>query len=670
MRARPDLSWGSAVMPTDFLPWVNLLQGTNSTHDFSRGNTLPLIARPWGLHHWTLQTAKTPWTFHPSHRKLQGIRLTHQPSPWIADYGGITVLPFTGEATGELEQQASAYRLETTLLRPTLLRTELLRYGIAVEMTPTVRGALFVFTRQSSSEALRVRFHFDGGYALRWERGSRRLVGASHHHNGGVAGAFGLHLCAEFDTVPERFDSKAHGGSVTFPRDVARVEMRLAGSFIGPEIAEVSLERELRGRDLDTLTREGDSVWNDLLGRIQFDVRDERQARTFYSCLYRTLLFPRFLDEIDARGRVVHYSPYDGLTHAGSLCADHGFWDAYRTNYPLLALAYPDELRAMLGGWLNACREGGWTPKWVSPGHRACMIGTHFAAVAAEAVARGIADWGVEEVYEYLWRDASESSSKATVGRQGLKEYIRLGYVPCDKYPYGVSATLDFAYGDFCVAQVARHLGRHGEADLLLKRARSYRHLFDPAVGFMRGRKASGEWASPFEEFRWGGAYIEGGPWQHVFNVPHDVPGLASLFGGDAGLCRKLDAMLATPARFSIGSYPAEIHEMTEMALAGFGQYAHSNQPVHGFLFLYQLAGQPEKTAYWVRRVAQELYSPDDFPGDEDNGEMSAWYVFACLGLYPACPGTDRYVAFPPLVSGATINGVPVMETRAVANSR
>ena len=655
-------------MPSDLLSCVNLLQGTNSTHDYSRGNTLPLLARPWGLHHWTLQTAKTPWTFHPSHKKLQGIRLTHQPSPWIGDYGSVTILPFTGEVTGELEQQASAYRLEKTLLRPTLLRTELLRYGITIEMTPTVRGALFVFTRQSS-EALRVRFHFDGGYALRWERGSHRLTGASHYHNGGVAKAFGLHLCAEFDTPPERFDAKARGGGVTFPRNVERLEMRLAASFIGPEVAEVSLERELRGRDLATLTRDGDRVWNDLLGRLRFEASDEQQPRTFYSCLYRTLLFPRFLDEVDAQGRVVHYSPYDGSIHAGSLCADHGFWDAYRTIYPLLALVYPDELRSMLGGWLNACREGGWTPKWVSPGPRACMIGTHFDAVAADAVAKGITDWDVEGMYGYLWRDASEPSSKATHGRQGLREYIRLGYVPCDKYPYSVSTTMDYAYDDFCVAQVARHLGKHGDADLLLKRAGSYRHLFDPATGFMRARKATGEFAAPFEEFRWGGAYIEGGPWQHVFNVPHDVPGLASLFGGNPALCRKLDAMLSAPARFSTGSYPAEIHEMTEMALADFGQYAHSNQPVHHFLFLYQLAGQPEKTAYWVRRVARELYSPDDFPGDEDNGEMSAWYIFACLGLYPVCPGVNQYAAFPPHVSAATINGVPVLETRAVMDA-
>jgi len=325
------------------------------------------------------------------------------------------------------------------------------------------------------------------------------------------------------------------------------------------------------------------------------------------------------------------------------------------TLYPLLALVYPDKLKQMLQGWLNACRETGWTPKWASPGPRTCMIGTHFDAVVADAVARGITDWEVAETYEYLRRDAMEVPPDPKFGRAGLVDYIRLGYVPADQFARATAMTLDYAYDDFCVAQVARFLGKTKDAEHLEARALNYSNVFDPSVGFMRGRNANGTWREPFDPFEWGGAFIEGGPWQHTFNVPHDPAGLASLFGGNAGLCRKLDEMLASPPHFSVGNYHYEIHEMTEMAMADFGQYAHSNQPVHHFLFLFSAAGQPQKTAHWVHRVANALYAPDFFPGDEDNGEMAAWYLFACLGLFPSCPGKSQLTKFPPLIPGAFI---------------
>lgn len=640
---------------------VNLLQGTFSTKDFSRGNTLPLLARPWGLHHWTLQTGRSPWTFHGEHAKLQGVRLTHQPSPWMRDYGNLLILPFHGEIQGLIEHQASAYSIAQTELRPHCLRAELLRYGIRLEMAPTERGAVFIFTRQSS-EAIRVRFHFDGDHSMRWNHGDRMVIGASHNHCGGVADPFGLHFVGEFDVVPVGFEKIDNGGILTFPGMVERLELRLTASFISEEIARVSLRRELQGKSLSTVAEEGADIWNELLGRIEIEPRDESQWRTFYSCLYRCLLFPRFLDEVDSDGRTVHYSPYDGRVRDGSLCADSGFWDTYRTLLPLLALAYPEKLRLMLDGWLAACRESGWSPKWPSPGLRDCMIGTHFNVVVADAIAKGITDWNVEEAFQYLWKDATVQSDNGCCGRQGLEDYIRLGYVPCDKFPYGVSSTLDYCYDDFCVARVAQFLGRKNEANIMLTRAQAYRNVFDPSIGFMRGRRADGCWETPFREFRWGGSYIEGGPWQHTFNVPHDPAGLASLFGGQSNLCLKLDTMLATPPRFETGHYGYEIHEMTEMAMVPFGQYAHSNQPVHNFLFLYALSGQPEKTEHWVRRIAGELYSAEHLPGDEDNGEMSAWYIFASLGLYPFCPGTPDYVRFTPLVRSAHIAGRPVSE--------
>ncbi len=633
---------------------VNLLQGTRSERDFSTGNTLPLIARPWGMHHWSLQTAQSDWLFHPDHRKLQGIRLTHQPSPWMGDYGNILVVPFTGLLYPEIDHQASAYRLQESALHPHYFSTDLLRAGIRVEMAPTERGAVFRF-RRLGAEALRVRLFFDAGFECARGERTHAYRGVSRNARGGTPGNFGLYFALEFDATPQSGEAVNDGFVFDFPPDVTCLEMRIAASFVSVEQAETTLSAELLGVSLEGVAAEGERIWNSLLGRIALEAHSEEQERLFYSCLYRCLLFPRFLDEKTRDGRTIHYSPYDGGVHEGSLCADSGFWDTYRTLFPLLGLAYPDKLRLMLEGFLSACRESGWSPKWPSPGPRNCMIGTHFDVVVADAIARGVTDWNVEEAFFYLWKDATEASDDPCFGRAGMPEYLRLGYVPSDLYHHAASATLDYTYDDFCVAQVARYLGKTREADELARRAENYRNVFDPTVGFMRGRNANGTWREPFDEYEWGGPFIEGGAWQHSFNVPQDPAGLALLFGGNEALCRKLDAMFTAPPKFSVGDYPCEIHEMTEMAMTNFGQYAQSNQPVHQFLMLYASAGQPEKTTHWIHRVANELYSVENFPGDEDNGEMAAWYVFACLGIFPTCPGTSDLTHFPSIARSAKI---------------
>nr|MDA3873076.1 glycoside hydrolase family 92 protein [Kiritimatiellia bacterium] len=430
-----------------------------------------------------------------------------------------------------------------------------------------------------------------------------------------------------------------------FPQNCRVIDLRLAASFISTELAEISLERELpNGIPPREFARQGEAEWNRYLSRIMIQEAREGQADLFYSCLYRCLLFPRFLDERDADGTLVHYSPFDGRIHPGRLCADTGFWDTYRTLQPLLTWIYPDVMEQMMEGWLNVCRESGWTPKWPSPGARNCMIGTHFNVTAADVVVKGLTNWGVEEVYEYLRKDAFVPSEDGRFGRQGLEDYMQLGFVAADRTPYAVSSTLDFAYDDFCVSRVARYLGRTTDEADLQRRAHNYQNVFDTATGFMRAKTRQGRWMEPFNEFEWGGAYIEGGPWQHSFNVPHDVQGMARLWGGSKLFCEKLDGLFDTPPTFEAGHYGREIHEMTEMAVASFGQYAHSNQPVHNYLFLFAQCGQPEKTEFWVSRVLKELYSVDHFPGDEDNGEMAAWYIWASLGLYPTCPGKPEYL--------------------------
>jgi len=631
---------------------VNPLQGTASDKDFSTGNTLPITALPFGLHHWSLQTREDPWFFHPADRKLRGVRLTHQPSPWMFDYGALLLTAFHGPVAETPALQASAYRLAEC--RPHVTRVHLPGQGITISFTPSASGILLAFDTASAAP-LRIRLHFRQEFSLSSD--GDFVHGRTTDNSGGVPEGFGLSFCGRFSEEPRSFQPLSDGACWEFSPGLRRVELRFAASFIDGDIARHALASQLEGRSFSEIERAAEETWEGLLSRLDFPEPDENRRRTFYSCLYRTLLFPRLLTEKDRSGNDIHYSPYDGAVHTGPLCTDNGFWDTHRTVYPLLALAFPDQLEVILQGWLNACKQAGWTPKWPSPGLKDCMIGTHFDAVAADAVARGVTGWDIEAVFPYLWRNATEPSDDGRYGRQGLDDFIRLGYLPADRHRYSVSATLDYAYGDFCVMQVARHLGRTREAGLLAGRTGHYRNVFDPSAGFMRERNSDGSWAEPFGEFRWGGGFIEGGPWQHTFHVPHDVPGLARLFGGEAELCRKLDTMLALPPTFQTGHYGFEIHEMTEMAMAGFGQYAHSNQPVHAFLFLYAQLGQPEKTAHWVRRVCDELYTPDTLPGDEDNGEMSAWYIWANLGLFPHCPGRHGLVAFQPPHTRATVRG-------------
>jgi predicted alpha-1,2-mannosidase len=666
---------------------VNPRQGTESHFGFSRGNTLPLIARPFGMTHWCPQTneSRGGWFFHPGDRKLEGLRATHQPSPWIGDYGQLVVMPQTGLLRTGASDRASGYQPDQAMFQPHYFRAHLLQYDCTVELTPTERCA-----------AVRCHFHADPAVdpvgaelprRLLFEPGpgaarvevlpeARKLRGWTRANSGGVPENFALYFVAVFDTdltawgtfqgrdaAPGQVEREGEraGAYVEFapagrPRSGwGRVEARIATSFISWEQAERNLEREIGSLSFDALLEQGAEVWSQALGRLTVEGGSEEGRRTFVSCLYRTQLFPRVFHEFDAEGKPQHYSPYDGQVHAGPMVTDNGFWDTYRTMYPLLSLLDPDRLGAILQGWISAYQESGWFPTWASPGHRVCMVGTHADAIIADAVVKGIDGFDRETAYEGIRKHSFEVVTDDTgFGRLGLADYLKLGYVPDDRVHHAsASRTLDSAYDDFCIAQVARALGREEDARQLFQRAGNWRHVYDPGVGMMRGRNADGSWREPWDQFEWGGAFVEGGTWQHTWGVPHDPAGLIAAMGGPEAFVTKLEQMLAGPPLFRAGSYGFEIHEMTEMAGAGFGQYAHSNQPVHHALYLFAAAGRPDRTQYWVRRVLTELYSPDHFAGDEDNGEMSAWYVLSALGLYPLCVGHPSYVLGSPLFPAA-----------------
>ena len=669
-------------MPADgLLRHVNPLQGTDSHPGFSRGNTLPILARPFGMAHWSAQTAEGRWFFSPRDRQLQGVRLTHQPSPWMGDYGAVTFLPQSGERRLSARARSTSYVPSRTAFGPHRFETDLLATGDRIELVPTERGAILRATFADGAPARLIVDPAAGESSFWVEPDGRTIVGFTRGNSGGVPEGFAEWIVAECSvpivsstafvgnaaldgTEPgERYGLCAEFGPAAGP-----VEIRIATSFIDAEQARRNLEIELRG-SFEAIAADAERVWEETLGRIRVESDDTDRLTTFYSCLYRTQLFPRIWHEPDTSsgedGAMRHRSPYDGGVHPGVLYTDNGFWDTYRTEYPLLALVWPDRLAEILRGWVHALKEGGWFPQWATPGYRACMVGTHIDAVIADAVSRGITGFDVEAAAEGMLRHAYHPGDPdGAWGRIGIEDYIRLGYVPADRHHESVARTLDYAYDDWCLARVLRGLGRGAEAEALEARSGNYRNLWDPEVGFMRGRNADGSWLEPWREFGWGSPYVEGGPWQSVWAVPHDPMGLAALMGGPEALVAKLDQMLTTPPRFEIGVYGLEIHEMTEMACAdpeglargeGFGQYAHSNQPVHHALWLYAAMGRPDRTATEVRRVLDRLYTPDDLPGDEDNGEMGAWYVLSALGLFASCPGDGRWTLGAPVFARATV---------------
>ncbi|MBS1370418.1 MAG: glycoside hydrolase family 92 protein [Lentisphaeria bacterium] len=633
---------------------VNLKQGTDSTFYFSTGNTLPLTAVPFGMNHWSIQTdTDDPCRFfNPRSRSFRGLRLTHQPSPWIRDYASLLLFPQTGELlTGK--GLTAYFEPDEQELCPHRLRLRLRRDHSELRFAPTSRcGVLEIDFPAGAAKRLVIvpgtgERELEAGHGFRLRDGGAE--GFVTNHSGGVTADFKFHYVMNFDCPPSGMTEQEGAYAVEFPPGTTRLTVRIGSSFISAEQARHSLEREVGSAEYAGIAARGGELWDRELNRIEIPDAPERERRIFYSCLYRTLLFPREFHEIDAAGNMVHYSPFGGGVHPGPLYTDNGFWDTHRTLYPLFSLLFPARLAEMLEGFLNAAREGGWFPRWCSPGYRSCMTGTHADAVFADAVMKELPGFDWREAYRFMLKDATEPGDAGGLyGRGALREYAQFGFVPDDLHAHSASQTMDYAAHDAMIALVAEKLGDPAGSALLKRRSGCYRNLFNPATGALQARRSDGTF-TPFDPVEWSRAYIEGSSWQCGFAVPHDPEGFMALLGGREAMVARLDEMLAAPPDYRVGAYGCEIHEMVEMAAADFGQYAQSNQPVHHVLWFYTLAGRRELAARHVHRVARELYTPDAFPGDEDNGEMAAWYIWAAAGFYPFCPGKPEFVAHAPM---------------------
>ena len=671
--------------------WVNPLMGTQSNHDLSNGNTYPSIALPWGMNFWTPQTGEMGdgWQYTYDANKIRGFKQTHQPSPWMNDYGQFSIMPETGSIEINQDDRASWFSHKTETVKPYYYSVYLADYDVTTEITPTERSAQFRFTYPKSDSSSIVIDAFDKGSYVKIIPGENKIVGYSTRFASGPLKNFRNYFVIYVDkpiTLAHTYSDTVlqNGLELTADHAIAligfktktgeQVHLHVASSFISIEQAELNLKREQGNDSFEMTKQKAKDTWNKTLGRVKVEGGSVDQTRTFYSCLYRMLFFPNKLYEINAKGEVIHWSPYNGEVLPGYMFAGTGFWDTFRALYPFLNLMYPSINKEMQQGLINDYKEGGWLPEWSSPGYSDVMVGNNSASVVAEAYLKGLRGYDIETLYKALVHDASAEGPRAA-GRRGADYYNTLGYVPYNvKINENAARTLEYAYDDFSIYQLGKALNKPAaEIDVYKKRSMNYRNLFDPSTGLMRGKNKDGSFETPFNPFKWGDAFTEGNSWHYTWGVFHDIQGLINLMGGKKQFIDKLDSVFTLPPVFDDSYYGVVIHEIREMQIAGMGQYAHGNQPIQHMIYLYDYAGEPWKTQYWARETMNRMYkaTPDGYCGDEDNGQTSAWYVFSALGFYPVCPASGQYILGAPLFKKATLsleNGKTVI-INAPANS-
>lgn len=654
-----------------YLPYVNVKMGTKSHPRRSYGNTLPLTQIPFGMASFCLQTeVKRAWFYQPDHEFAEGIRLTHQFSPWVGDYGAFLMMPQNDVVANTGDGAWSGIRKNMTEEKPDYLKVHFLRSNCSFELTPTERGGAIRLTFADDRPSFLSLLPVLGHYSYRIDPETSTVYGVTDGHSLSRAENFHTYIAIRFlddsmDTARTYTSGEGESACIHIGVQKRVVEARMGISYISEEFASAALERECARLSFDELRTLAESNWEEKLSRIEIEATSETQMKTFYSCLYRTFLFPRKAYELNKEGMPVHYVPFDGSVKPGVRYTDNCFWDTYRTLYPLFTLIAREEFAEILEGFVTDYADGGWLPRCTSMGEVGCMPSTLFDAVVAEAAVNGIGSKDLlEKALEGMLYHATHEAEDSRYGRSGAYSFLRYGYVPKNEHRESVNLTQDFAYGDWCISTVAEILGKHDIAQEYKTHAHYYKNLFDSATGFMRGKDENGNITDDFDPCIWGGDYTEGSAWQNSFAVPHDIDGLAELYGGKENLRAKLDELFATPPRYRVMGYGFEIHEMTEMALVDFGQMAISNQPSFHIPFIYAALGEVEKTEYWVKRLTEEVFFPTDdgFPGDEDTGTTSAWYILSVLGMYRLCPGKDEWIKFKPTVGKAKILGIEIFK--------
>ncbi len=665
----------------DYVQYVNPLVGTDSDFSLSNGNTYPAIALPWGMNFWTPMTNEMGdgWTYQYGAKKIRGIKQTHQPSPWINDYAAFSLMVVTGELKYKEEERQSWFSHKSEEVSPNYYKVYLADYDVIAEVTPTERAAQFRFTFPQTDSSYIILDAFFKGSMVKIIPEERKIIGYCRNNSGGVPENFHNYFVLKFDKDFKEIytwkdkqklekgslksEGEHTGAVISFEtKKGEQIGVKVASSFVSIAQAEQNLKAEIGEDAFEETKQKGWGVWQKELSRIEIETANQDDLKTFYSCLYRTMLFPRKFYEITEQGKIVHYSPYNGKIEKGYMFTDNGFWDTFRAVFPFFNMMYPELTKQIMEGLANTYKESGWLPEWASPGHRNCMIGSNSAINIADAYLKGnMRKETAETLFEGILKNANveEGRPEKSVGREGLRYYNELGYVP---YDVGINEsaarTLEYAFADFAIAKMAEKIGKSDIAERFYRQSKNYKHLFDTSTKLMRGKNKDGKFQEPFNPLKWGDAFTEGNSLHYTWSVFHDIPELVQMMGGKETFAQMLDMVFMMPPEFDDSYYGFTIHEIREMQIVNMGNYAHGNQPVQHMIYLYNFAEQPYKTQKKVREVMRKLYTPlpDGYCGDEDNGQTSAWYVFSCLGFYPVTPSSPDYLLGSPLFSKAILH--------------
>jgi len=695
------LGYNSVASQLDYTKYVMPIVGTQSEFILSNGNVLPFVARPWGMNHWTPQTAPNgePWQYTYNSYFIVALKQTHQPSPWGGDYAMFSLMPTVGEKVFLEKDRQSWFSHKTETSKPHYYSVFLADHNVKAEMTSTNRGCVMRFTFPKSNKSNVVIDAFDKASYIKVIPEQNKVIGytTQYYHNGKRAPEnfknyfvitfskpfidFSVWKDDGFSKGISEVTAKRSGAVVSFhTQEKEMVEARIASSFIGFEQAEINLKREIGNMSFEDIVDQGKKEWNSYLSLFHVEdnhIDDLDKVRMFYTALYRMFIYPREFFEYDANGSIVHYSPFNGEVLPGRMYTDNGYWDTFRAARPFFDLFFPEWSSHYMEGIVNTYKESGWLPEWVSPGHVDAMIGSNSASVITCAYLNGVKNIDIEILWEAMLKMADNAHpTLKSVGRDGIEYYKKLGYIPNDVgVRESAAKTLEYAYADYCVYSLAKALKKEQSIiDKFKARSQYYKNLFCKEHNLMVGRDSNGKFKENFNPFAWGGEFTEGNSLHYSWSVFQDPKGLAQLMGGEADFINMLDTIFKMPSKFDVSAYNGQvIHEVREMHIMDFGQYAHGNQPIQHMIYLYNWTNQPWKSQYWAKEAMKRLYrpTPDGYCGDEDNGQTSAWYVFSALGFYPVNPVSGEYALGSPLFRKMviTLPGNKKLVINAPANS-
>lgn len=632
------------------LEHVNMFIGSTGKHSTEYGGTMPAVSEPFGMTQWCAATRVngiSRTSYHYDDNKLIGFIATHQPAVWMGDYGFFTMMPQVDEIQIDPEKRSVRLDHSQETATPYYYKvdyTDAKGNEIGTEFTATSRCAFFKITYPTDGKALlfleAAREKDGGGIQILPDRQEIRIYNSERHdsHLGprlyNLKGCYVLKFSKPFVGYgtwndhdiqkANTMEAGAHvGGYIEFGPNTEVVEVRIGSSFISYEQAEFNLGEELPDRlTFDQVRDKVKAVWEDNLTKIAIKDASDEDLDIFYTAFFRTMQYPR---EFSEYGR--YYSPFDDRVHDGVSYNAYSLWDTFRAQHPWLQLTQPRRVNDIIAALVQMYQEGGWLPKWPNPTYTNIMIGTHADAVIADAFVNGFRGYDVEKAYEAVRKDAFSAPSSdfrwgdrhywngSYEARGGLNEYLQLGYVASDKTNESVSRTLEFALDDYCIAQMAKELQHDDDYKVLMKHSRNYLNLFNYQTGFFQARKSDGSWGGPEEGF------TEGGKWTYRFCVMQNVPDLINLMGGKEAFCAELDRNFDE------------------------GHYRHDNEPGHHFAYLYNYCDRLDKVQERIPVIMKQHYQnrPDGLSGNDDCGQMSAWYLFSALGFYPVTPASGEY---------------------------